>query len=356
MKRQYKKYLFLITGFLLLSSFQKPLNNTVNEETFSNDVNYYKNYIINKNSNLKSVDYLQNNLFLLNFYDSTSKKGESIIVSLKNSIKKVIAIFNSQIDRNNLLELFGNQTVNSSTMQLYDDNDNGFNNVEDKYTYFGVVYSDIVRSPSRYFSISNVSNYLYTYSATYINETKLTNVPNYKNTLFFGFSSTIPNGCTPTTASMYFAYLEDNGYSNFTCGRNLPVNYYDNVQSINEFIEFLGNNYFSTGGGGTPWNNIRPGYRNYVHNRGYTDFNVSIEKNYNEFYNSIVNCALPVPLSMSLTPNNGNDHDVLGIGVKNLITSNGTEKFIIANYGQLNRADKVAFAVDYVRQFYFITK
>lgn len=353
MEKQYQKHLFLIMGLILLSSFQKPVDNLSLERTFLNDVNYYKNYITNKNSSLISVDNLKSNLFLLNFYDQMSEKGESIVVSYKNSVKKVIAIFNSQVKKNSLINLIGDQVTTNSTTQL---SDNGFNHLEDKYTYFGVVYSNIVRNKSLYFSIPNVSSHLSTYSTTYMNETKITNVPNYKNTLFFGTGVTNPNGCTPTTAAMYYSYLEDNGYSNFTCGRNLPINYYDNVQSINEFIEFLGNNYFFTGINGSPWAKIRPGYKNYVHSRGHTDFNVSIEKNYNEFYNSVINCAMPVPVSISMTKSDAHNHDVLGIGIRNYITSTGTEKFIITNYGEISQTDEMAISVDNIRQFYFITK
>lgn len=345
--------MFLVISVLLLSSFQKPFNNS-GKNAFINDVNYYKNYIENKTSKLESVDVLKDDLFLLNFYDSATRKGESIIISYKNSKKKVIAIFKTNINKNSIMGFIGNQaTTISNAIGLTSE---GFNTQEDRFTYFGVTYSNIVRNTSKYFNISNVSNHLYTYSSNYMSEIKILNVPNYKNTLYFGTGSSIPNGCTPTAAAMYCAYLEDNGYTNFTCGRNLPVDYYDNVQSINEFIEFLGNNYFFTSGGGTPWANIRPGYKNYVHGRGYIDFNVSIEKNYNEFYNSIVNCALPVPISISITQNDNNNHDILGIGIRNYTSSSGTERFIIANYGELSQTNEVAVTVDNIRQLYFITK
>ena len=353
MKKQYKKHMFLIASLLLLSSFQNPIDNSLNERGFLNDINYYKNYIVNKNSSLNSVDSLQGNLFLLNFYDQTSAKGESIIVSLENSRKKVIAIFSSLIDKNSLLQKIGNIDSVSTSIQL---SNSGFNYLEDRYTYFGVAYSNIVRNTSQYFSIPNIQNHLSTNSTTYMNETKILNVPNYKNTLVFGQGVTNPNGCTPTAAAMYYAYLEDNGYTNFTCGRNLPVNYYDHVQSINEFIEFLGNNYYFTGSNGSPWSKIRPGYKNYVHSRGHTDFNVSIEKNYNEFYNSIINCAMPVPISISMTKSDAHNHDVLGIGIRNYISSTGTEKFVVTNYGELTQTDEMAISVDNIRQFYFITK
>lgn len=69
---------------------------------------------------------------------------------------------------------------------------------------------------------------------------------------------------------MLYAYLEDNGYNNFTGGRNLALTNSESPVAVNKFIELLANVYFYTGNRGTPWKNIRLGYENYVHGRGYT--------------------------------------------------------------------------------------
>lgn len=330
-----------------LCSFKS--NDDTIKQKLVNSQNHFKTFLAKENSNLKNVKHVKEAFYLLTFEDDLTSVKQDLLISNNGINAKVVAIFNGTVQIERVLELLDGPTNNNII------NSNGFDATNDYYTFFGVSYSDIVRCPDKYFLISNVASHLYTYSSTYLNETKIINVPNFKNTQIFG-SSQNPNGCTPTAASMLYAYLEDNGYNNFTCGRNLPLTHNESPVAVNEFIEFLANAYFWTGSRGTPWKNIRPGYRNYVHGRGYTNYNVSIEKNYNEFCNAIVNCAIPVTLSMRLNPVGGTDHDVLGIGIKNFITNNGVERYVVSNFGELDYTDEVAFSVDCVRQFYFITK
>lgn len=72
---------------------------------------------------------------------------------------------------------------------------------------------------------------------------KIVDAPNYLNTQYPEYDDeggVSYSGCAPTVAAMYFAYLKNNGYTILGENRNLPVNYFDAVQSVNSFILHIG--------------------------------------------------------------------------------------------------------------------
>lgn len=210
------------------------------------------------------------------------------------------------------------------------------------YSYLGVTYSNNIINKSNYLGISDIGSKVYTYASSYLNESKIQDVPNYMNTQFNN------NGCSPTTAAMYFAYLEDNGYAQLAGYRNLPLKHTSDRSKVDSFIKYVGG-FFGTNNNGTDRNNIPSGYISYFETNGIKNIKSDISKNYMDFDNSIRHCALPVHVSIGGDTN----HSVLGIGRKEVLTNQGANRFIIANFAYNNSMSEVSFTVDIVRQFYF---
>lgn len=216
------------------------------------------------------------------------------------------------------------------------------------YSYSGISFSDNVTPTSSYLKINDVSSHQYIYSSSYLSEVKLLNVPNYMNTQY------CHKGCTPTTAAMYFAYLEDNGYGILTDYRYLPIKHTDDVDKVNNYIRYLGDSYFDTScSDGTYRTKIPSAYNLYFSTHGYPSIYTNVSKNYNEYTNSIYNCALPVPMSI-FTDNIG--HSVLGIGYRQVSSNTGMSYFLTANYVYNDVMSEVTFSSDILRQFYFLHK
>lgn len=195
----------------------------------------------------------------------------------------------------------------------------------------GVTYESIIDS-SLYFKVSGtVNSHLNVYSASYLQEVRIKNVPNYENNLFND------HGCTPTTAAMYFSYLEDNGYDLilFKECKNMPLLYTDDSTKVDLFIAYLGG-YFQTVSTGTKGYYIRTAYANYISKTNYPSYLAFETKNYNEYKNAIYNAAIPVHVDFY-------EHSTLGIGYKELHQSNGDiSRFVI-----VNNAENGAMAVEY---------
>ena len=99
-----------------------------------------------------------------------------------------------------------------------------------------MTFSANITPASLYLKISNISAKQYVYASSYLSELKLLNVSNYMNTQYWYCNM----GCVPTTAAMYFAYLEDNGYGTLTDYRNLPLKHTDNASAVENYINYLG--------------------------------------------------------------------------------------------------------------------
>ena len=218
----------------------------------------------------------------------------------------------------------------------------------------GVTYGYTI--PSKfYFDLKDNSgsvSYLQSiYSASYMSEVKIKDVPNYMNTQFNNM------GCAPTSTAMYLAFLEDRGYDSIVDQkyRNLPLKHTDDRKKLDNFIKFLGENYFNTTiSSGTTIANI-PSYLNrYFRLNGYTLYQAVATKNYNEYCNAIYNAANPVQMTI-YNESYETFHDVIGVGYRQINNSDGSvARYIISNYAKNNSMGEVAFEVDRILYFYTI--
>lgn len=197
--------------------------------------------------------------------------------------------------------------------------------------------------PSSYFDVTSggsVDSRLYQYTSSEFNEAKIKDVPQYLNQLYGS------EGCVPTSAAMYFAYLEDiPEYSNIADHRDLPLDYYDDKAKVDSFIQYLGNNYFDTKDGTYP-EKVVPGLDDYLTDHGYGSYKANQSSYSSEFQNAIVNAANPALILLQDTWGQVK-HCVLGIGFK-MIQGNGaydeaTDFYVISHYAHASNESEVTF-------------
>lgn len=208
----------------------------------------------------------------------------------------------------------------------------------------GVTFGNVIDS-KYYFPINNIKNSdYYIYSSSYMQEIKILNVPSYMNTQFNN------NGCVPTTAAMFFSYLEDNNFDIIfnSLYKNLPIKHIDNTNKVNNFIKYLGEDFFETDDFGTYWSSIPVGYEKYLDYTSFANYSVYSSNNYNEYINAIWKAKNPVHVS-------ANKHSFLGIGYCEIQQNDGNKsRFIIGNRAANNEMVEFSINVDSVRTFYFI--
>lgn len=192
------------------------------------------------------------------------------------------------------------------------------------------------QSTSDFFSV-DLSTHLYMYSAYYLSETRILNVPNYMNTMFNH------NGCVPTTAAMYFSFLDREcpGENNLIDG-TLPLHHTENISAVNSFISLLGNDYFYTTTRGTYNNKIAPGFSNYLKSKGLDSYNAYNFTDFSDYVSIIRDTANPIPITLNI------NHEVLGIGYKILPTNTGATNYAIANYVYNDSMEEVTFPISNV--------
>jgi len=323
----------------------------INENAFlfpNKKISSLNNYLLkytstdSKVTNIKEVIFNNEICYFIDLKSSTKKYSLLTENSLTNP--KVLAIFE---DESKHYEYFLDfKTVNNPLKKKIKTSSYIY------YDYFGVTYSDESYTKDNYFKINNLDNTLYTYSSSYLNEIKITNVPNYMNTMFDN------NGCVPTAAAMYFAYLEDNNINNICNNLNLPLKHTFDTNKVNNYIYDLGANYFYTTIDGTLPKNIASGYIKYLNDHNLSNYTLDVSKNYSDFLYSIKNCALPVPTSLKFYNQNNAlcYHSALGIGIKSIFNKSKNDDFIIFNFAWSNKMEEFALTVDFIRQFYFIHK
>lgn len=251
--------------------------------------------------------------------------GIGYFISYKNKDNNVIGsiLFEPINNRWEINSAYNGDYVPFENDQIYYVSPNKFVSLKDKINYqnviyddsnFGVTYESSVVAPGRYLHLKDsVSSHLQSYSSSYLQESKILNIPNYMNTRFRN------KGCSVTTAAMYFAYFEDNGFDiiNDKHYKNLPLKHTDDEWKVNYYIDYLGDNYFNTSYDyGTLPKNIVIGYNTYLGDNNLSNYTAHISKNYNEFKNAIDSIANPVHISL-------NEHSVLGIGYKEIHQRNG---------------------------------
>lgn len=343
---------FLITLSLTVTMINLKFNNDKDLSKIGIYETHLTNYIENGEnayiSDIKKIYFLDNSIGYLVEFKNNNKSLEQLVISIENEKPVVNFILNNKElsqNYNPYNEYFSfTQYKNENTQPLTTE----FEGII--FTSLGVIYENDVINPAMYIPIENKHENIYTYSSTYLSENKLINVPNYINQ-YSGY------GCSPTTAAMYFVYLQNNGYPELTDYKNLPVNYSDDLDKVNDYIRYIGDNYFYTRDyEGTYITNIYNGYNKYLEDRDFEEYRCYITKNYNEYYNSIVNVGLPVHVSLNLDGliTGGRNHDVLGIGNREVTSDKGVERFLLCNKVANNEATEFYITVDKVRQFYII--
>lgn len=141
---------------------------------------------------------------------------------------------------------------------------------------------------------------------------------------------------------------------------------------MNEFIRYLGTNYFDTSySNGTITKNIWDKVDKYLLDRGYSSYYLETSKNYNDYYNAIVNCGMIVPVSIyniwDYTEQQANEyvtkdysererHTALGIGIRQIVNGNNTSRFIVSNYARNDTMSEFSFNSTWLREFFFVHK
>lgn len=333
---------------LVISSVLISISQTNKNFSYVDEIKYKYNELklfVDRSTNAKltTVEKINktNNLYYVSFDNGSSTANKLLVFKNKIDIK-VLAILNSNSYLDNDLlcswdELFSS-TTNSKNKALINDDDKG------------VAYGGVSIEVDKYFPVGSPNHRIYNYSASYLQEQKIKDVPAYKNTQWVN-SEGLANGCVPTTAAMYFAFLEDTCCPEICDNRNLPVDYNENSSLVESFITNLGNNYFYTDNTGTYWSNIAPGYKKYLQRHSYYSYNVTYSNNYDDYYNATINAVNPVHISLAT---DDIYHSCLGIGIKNIFNGTETKRFVVTNYNSINIPDEYTFSVDLIRQFYFI--
>lgn len=313
----------------------------------------FKIYISN-NSDAYVYDYE-----IIHFYNdkgyflkfkNDNENLESLLFKGNINNYKVLAIYNSNfipIENNKNYCIDPTYFVDKTTFY------NNLNIVSnDDFTELGVTYEKTIDS-SRYLKINSIEEKVNENLTLDSSQYDINGVPNYINSLYNH------EGCAPTSAAMYFAYLSNNGYENMTDNIIYPLKHNDNKILVEKLIKKIGDNYFNTkvhgvdsDMGGTNSEDIIKGYTKYYFDYGYDNYTCHQSKNFNELMNSIENCAIPVHTSIKVS----RGHSLITYGYKRVTNGGSTSGFIMTNYADDSISTTVNFSVDYVRCFYFIYK
>lgn len=210
-------------------------------------------------------------------------------------------------------------------------------------------------SGKSFFEIKNKDNLIYTYSSTYLSEVKLKDVPNYMNTQFYNSSKNNYYGCTPTTAVMYFSYIDRNGVNcqNLIEGV-LPISHNNDKKAVDNFIYNLGINYFETTINGTYWSMIPKGYTNYLKARGFGDYKAykwsSSEIRFDNIANILKETGNPIDVDLA------KDHSVLAVGTRSLFNGEKNNNLITVHDVQPNSMSVASYSMSAIRNFHIIYK
>lgn len=349
---------FFAIGFISLGfASNNILNNNKSNLNFSSFESKIKKYILNGDNSyinkITTINFLDDTGYYIEFNDEDDNKLESLLIKGDFSNFKIETIYSAdtELDINeNYYCINPFQFVNEDELfYVIQTNDNEYS-----FEKLGVSFElNNKVSTSRYFKVNNISSKLKSYISDEVREVNLMNVPNYMNNRFGG------SGCAPTAAAMYFSYLEDVGYGDLANNLNLPISHFDEKSKVNNFIDYIGNDYFKTTiKDGSFLKNIFYGYNNYFDNHGYGDYEMHVSKSYWELQNSIENCGLPVPTSMVIKKLVNNEietyyHQVLAIGTREVQEPNYIDRYVNVNYASSSQLITCAITTDSIRQFYF---
>ena len=332
--------LISIIGLIL-----QPKTSTYNFDV-ENIFGLTSNEILNCNDKLK-ISYKENIYF---------DYGEGYFISYSNYNDEIIGsiLFEPTSDGWKINSIYNGSYIPFNQNEKYyvkgefltfNEKSNSINLIDS--SNYGVTYGNTINK-SLYFPMTISNSDYYFYGSSYLNETKILNVPSYMNTQFNN------NGCVPTTFAMYLAFLEDNGYNVITKSEysNLPIKHTDNRTKVDNFIYYLGNKYFATGKYGVSAKKsiISPACDFYLDDAGFGEFKTYSSNNYNEYVNAIYYAKNPVHIGFA-------SHSALGIGYREIKQSNGEiTRFVLANQAANDSMIEYYTNVDEVETFYFIHK
>lgn len=340
------KYKKLIILFPLL------LSNTLKTNFDYSKYEFLKLYIKDgENSfidNHYEIDFGTSKGYLFEFKNNKNENLESVLIEGNYKDYEVLCIYDYEYK-------FNYESINAF-LESFKSKENDIVLANSYYDYNGDDYPDfrienngIQYNSTNYFKINDLEDKFYRYSSSYLNETSLLNVPNYMNTMYDGY------GCIPTSIAIYFAYLEDNGYSILANYNNLPVSHSEDIEKVNSFIKYIGNLYLDSTDTGTYRTAVQPGFNKYLDDHKYGQYECEVSKNYDEYRNSISNFGLPVSISMKYSGTTYY-HNLVGIGFREIFNGTNTETFIVANEVDKYKETTLIFNTNCVRQFYFIHK
>lgn len=347
----------------ILCSFSFANKNQINLEYVNNIIgmNVKDYFFVDSPVSIKSkkdVYFDTGKGFYLEFNNNENKQVGSMVFKPVNNTFKMVCSYEGDFkpfnDDNNYY-VVADKYVTKNEFKLL----NKYNN--DFYSSRRMFKNTRIVSSSKYFNMKDQNGSLKK-SLTIVGGssgglTKINNVPNYMNTQYNN------NGCSPTTAAMYFSFLYRNfeytKAKNITDNRNMPLNHTDNTSLVDSYIRYIGDNYFYTSNEGTNRNNIINGYNRYLSQRGYSNYKVHTTLNVEEFTNTIYNAANPVHISVDYST--GGAHSLLGIGYRSMYSAGmGAQTYIIANAVSNNQMTEVTFSIDdsftKLANFYLIHK
>lgn len=319
-----------------------------------------KPYVLNENqdcyiSSYQRIYFEDNSGYFFEFKNEHDKNIESLLVKGNIFNYKVEAIYPSNYKPFNEGEFYC-----FSPISFVKKEDFIIPAVLD-YDWFGVEYNylDIIKS-ELYFQYRDSKYNLIDTSDTDKEDKFINNVPNYINNQFIDKDGNA-NGCVPTVFAMYLAYLEDYCEPSICDNLNLPFAHINDSDKVEKFILNLGNKYFGTTlDGGTYRDKIPSAILKYMKFRNFDDYHAIVSKNFAELENSINNAQLPVPTSMKIYDNVNkeyNYHFVLTKGYKSYKEKNGERiDYVVANRASNSDMLTITFSVEYIRQFYFISR
>lgn len=317
-------------------------NNFNVEEIFGLSPNEILNYNQEIKVSFETKIYFETGIgYFISYSNYNNEQIGSILFEPTEKNWKINSIYNGSYVPFNQDEKF---YVNGEFLK-FSEKKNYINTIDS--SGYGVTYGNTINK-NLYFSMNISNSDYYFYGSSYLNETKILNVPSYMNTQFNN------NGCVPTTFAMYLAFLEDNGYNVITKSEysNLPIKHTDNKTKVDNFIYYLGNRYFATGkyGVSTKKSIISPACNFYLDDAGFGSFETYSSNNYNEYVNAIYNAKNPVHIGFAT-------HSALGIGYREIKQSNGDiTRFVLANQAANDSMIEYYTNVDEVETFYFIHK
>lgn len=180
--------------------------------------------------------------------------------------------------------------------------------------------------------------------STYYEGLLIKDVPNYMNTIYNHM------GCSPTTAAMYFAYIDRaSQVAHNLFNPDMPLKHTDDINRVNDLIKYIGDKYFNTTTNGT-YTYLIPGQTaKYLNNHGLYGYKGFTTTSYEDFFYSISYAANPCHLTIP-------GHSMLGIGTKDVWASQTTPRWVTCQAVYNDTMAIIGIPATKVTEYYLIHK